>query len=120
MKKILCVEDSKDIQMAISTILKIKGYDVVTVSDATEARVIIKNESFDLALLDINLPGKNGIEFLREERSKNKPLDIPVIIISGCSECGLTEEMSDLGVRHYFEKPFGPQALIDVIKDTIG
>ena len=76
MKKILIVEDDKDIHSLIKSILKKENYEVISAYSGTEALLLIEHNNIDLILLDLMLPGINGEEIV--EKVKN----IPIIVIS--------------------------------------
>ena len=76
-ERILVVDDDKDLRFNLSSILKDEGYDVLAVEDGREALKAVQNNSPNLALLDIRLPGMNGMKILE----KLKRIDKDLIII---------------------------------------
>ncbi|MGB9561194.1 MAG: response regulator [bacterium] len=80
MRTILVVDDEKNICELYKTELEREGYNVVTSLTASEAYHHLENEKIDLIILDIRMPGLNGVEFLKELR-KNQT-DLPVLISS--------------------------------------
>ena len=79
-KKVLVVDDEKDFLFTMEYWLKFKGYEVKTASDGFKALEAIKTFSPNIILLDINMPGMDGVETLKRIRDIDK--DIPVIIIT--------------------------------------
>ena len=78
MARILVVDDEENVRLLYTMELKDEGYDVITATTAEEALDIRKEQNPDLIILDIRLPGMNGIEFLR--RVKEIKRDIPVLM----------------------------------------
>ncbi len=79
--KILVVDDEEIIRNILALYLKDMGYEPVTAMNGDEAIRIFDDNTPDLVLLDLNMPGKSGFDVLQEIRSRNG--DVPVIIISG-------------------------------------
>jgi two-component system response regulator RegX3 len=107
--KVLVVEDVKEMSDLIALFLSKEGMQVVARETAEEALPLIKDESFDLIVLDINLPGMDGLEFLAEARKSG---DCPVLIVTAR---GSDEDLiSGLGqgADEYMTKPFSPKVLV--------
>jgi two-component system, response regulator, stage 0 sporulation protein F len=83
-KKILLVDDEESIQLLYREEFRDEGFEVVSALNGTEALEKFKAESFDLVILDIQMPGMNGIEVLRQMKMINP--DIPVILSSAFNE----------------------------------
>lgn len=112
MKKILVVDDEKDLLELISYNLKKEGFSVVVSYDGEDALSKLKNNGFDLLILDLMLPGIDGIEILRFVRSNPKLSALPVLILTAKGEeidkiLGL-----EMGADDYVTKPFSPRELI--------
>lgn len=90
MKKILLVDDEEGIQMLYREELQDAGYEVVSAYTGEEGLEKLKSESPDLVILDIQMPGMNGIETLRQMKMENP--DLPIILSSA-----YTEYKQDLG-----------------------
>ena len=90
MKKILLVDDEEGIQMLYREELQDAGYEVISAYTGEEGLEKVKNESPDLVILDIQMPGMNGIETLRQMKMDNPTL--PIILSSA-----YTEYKQDLG-----------------------
>lgn len=101
--KILIVEDDKEINKILSTYLKDNKYDVTSVYDGKEASERGKKDAFDLVLLDLMLPYKNGETVIKELRENS---DIPIIVISAKSEKEAKLEALRIGADDYILKPF--------------
>lgn len=110
LRMILIVDDSEDIQVRIRSLLVDRGYaDLVVVASAEQARQTLLSGShlFDLALLDVHLPGEDGISFCRYLRSREDFKDVPILIMTADSSDEVIEETFDSGARDYVRKPLG-------------
>ena len=108
--KILIVEDIKEMSMLIDLYLRKAGMSTVVSETAETALIALHEEAggFDLIVLDINLPGMNGFQFLETMR---RDFDVPVLILSAR---GTEEDMINglsLGADEYVTKPFSPRVL---------
>ena len=112
MKKILIIDDEKDIRILLSSILKDEGYDTILVGSVKEAEITIEKLAFDLVLLDISLDDKNkdGIYLLRKIKKLNSHL--PVIMISGHATIQQAVDSVKLGAFEFLEKPFNTDRLL--------
>ena len=81
--KLLLVEDEKDLSNALTKILELKGYEVEQIFDGEDALKSINSKFYDAVILDIMLPRLNGIEILKDARSKNN--NVPILILSAKS-----------------------------------
>ena len=103
-KKILVVDDSALVRRILSNIIQELGYEVDTAKDGEEALQKIQQENYDLITLDIEMPGKNGIEVLREIMEK-KPTRVVIISSYATDNADITLEALDLGALTYITKP---------------
>ena len=103
-KRLLIVDDEVIVRNTLSKILTDTGYDVFCVEDGQTALDIIKEDSFDLILLDLKLDGMDGMKMLELLRATDK--DIPVILISGYLTIENIEEASKYRIFSYIRKPF--------------
>ena len=102
MNRILVVEDEKPILNLIRMNLLDAGYGCVCAENGLEAADILEQETFDLAILDIMLPGLNGYELLEYMR----PMQIPVIFLTAKSDVADRVRGLKLGAEDYMVKPF--------------
>ncbi|WP_440680260.1 sigma-54-dependent transcriptional regulator [Candidatus Pelagibacter sp. HIMB1517] len=119
MKKILIVDDEKDIRFILNEILTENHYTVVSAETIKEAESIINNDHFDLALLDVLLDEKSrdGLYLLSQIKKKNK--DIPVIMMSGHANIQIAVNSVKDGAFEFLEKPFNQERLLNFIKRGI-
>ena len=102
--RLLIVEDEKELCDTISKSLYESGYEVDTCYDGYEALDYILTEDYDLIVLDLNLPGMDGMDILRELRKENE--ETKVLILSARSQIIDKVEGLDAGANDYMEKPF--------------
>ncbi|AKH44121.1 DNA-binding response OmpR family regulator [Altererythrobacter atlanticus] len=106
---ILVVEDDPQLRLLVARSLKEHGFQVRTASTGAEMQVLLENGPVDLVVLDIMLPGSNGIELLRRLRADS---DLPVIFISARGDEADRVIGLELGADDYLAKPFGNRELI--------
>lgn len=115
-QKVLIVDDSKTINYSISTILNENGFHAISAYSAEEAFNIIENETFDLIILDIVLPEKNGFQFCNTIKQRERYKNIPVIFITGVSDKDNILHAFELGAVDFIIKPFDPRELLARVK----
>ncbi|WP_195418512.1 response regulator transcription factor [Paraclostridium bifermentans] len=109
MIKILIVEDDLKISTMLKTLLTKNHYEVKSAFSGTEAILLLQNESFDLVLLDLMLPGLTGEEVLTKI---NEQFKIPVICVSAKDDLNTKIEVIQGGADDYITKPFNNEELI--------
>jgi CheY-like chemotaxis protein len=119
-KKILVVDDEKDMVSVLLGRLKAYGYDVASAGGGEEALRMSKKEKFDLIIIDILMPGMDGTELARILRDDPKTMNIHVIFISALglkrNDGGHTFAGSDI----VFAKPYEIKKLMDKIDELLG
>ena len=113
---ILVVDDDDGIRSLVKKYLNENKFLVTTAENAENASEKIKIIKFDLIVLDIMMPGKSGLEFLKENKKK---LDTPVILLTAKGEANERIEGLEIGADDYLPKPFEPKELILRIKNII-
>ena len=116
-KKILVVDDDEGIQKTFEIILKSKGYEVDIASTAREGIKKIKKITYNVVLLDIKLPDKDGTEILKEIR-KIKP-GMVKIMITGFADIDNAVESLNLGANAYLMKPVSPEDLLNLVAEKL-
>lgn len=107
--RILIVDDEEIVLRSCERILAGRDYDVETVEDGNEALVRIEGSYYDVMILDIKMPGMDGLEVL--QRVKESHPDIDVIMITGLHEIEAAVRAMKLGALDYLPKPFDPAEL---------
>jgi two-component system KDP operon response regulator KdpE len=110
---ILVVDDEAPMRKLLSTNLRASGYGVQHAADGNEALKLIEQQPFDLVLLDVTLPGPNGLQVLEAVR---RDADLPVLIVSARGQERDTVEALNLGADDYLRKPFGVAELLARVK----
>lgn len=105
-KRILIAEDEKPLARALCLKLKAEGFDVEVVSDGEEALNIIQKEKFDLILMDIMMPKKNGFAVLDELQKAN--ISVSVFVMSNLSQDEDMKRIESFGVKDYIVKSNTP------------
>ena len=113
---ILVVDDDDGIRSLVKKFLNENNYLVTTANSAEDASGKIKIIKFDLIVLDIMMPGKNGLEFIEENKEK---LDTPIILLTAKGEAKERIEGLEVGADDYLPKPFEPKELILRIKNIL-
>lgn len=112
--RILLIEDTVDIAFAIASKLKKEGYNVTTIYDGDEGEDLAVNGSFDLVVLDINLPGRDGFDILKSIRDNS--LSLPVLVITARNQIADKIDLLELGADDYLVKPFDLRELVARIR----
>ena len=113
---ILVVDDDDGIRSLVKKYLNENNYLVTTANSAEDAAKKIKIIQFDLIILDIMMPGKNGLEFIQENQKK---LETPIILLTAKGETSERVEGLEVGADDYLAKPFEPKELILRIQSII-
>lgn len=114
-KKILVVDDEKNIRILLTEELTDEGYDVILAKNGAEALEMIKSEKPDLVTLDIKMPGEDGLSILRKIRETE--YDLPVIICSAYSV--YKSEFSAVAADHYIVKSSNFDELRNKVKEIL-
>tara|TARA_B100002019_G_C21240019_1_gene585001 strand:+ start:482 stop:1159 length:678 start_codon:yes stop_codon:yes gene_type:complete len=113
---ILVVDDDEGIRLLVKKYLTENKYLVNTAENAEEAFQKIKIVKFDLIILDIMMPGKNGLDFLKDNR---KDINAPIILLTAKGQANERVEGLEIGADDYLAKPFEPKELILRIKNIL-
>jgi len=118
-KSVLVVEDDKDILELVSYNLQREGFDVKGVATGEAALSSARSRTPDVILLDLMLPGVDGLEVCREIREDDKTRQIPIIIVSAKGEESDIVAGLELGADDYITKPFSPKVLIARVRAVL-
>jgi DNA-binding NtrC family response regulator len=114
--KLLMVDDEVKFLQSISSRLELQNFDVTSASNGEEAIVCAENGFFDVAVVDFQMPGINGVQVLKTLKDRHKYLEI--IILTGHATIDSAVECTKLGAFKYLEKPYALEKLVETIKDA--
>jgi DNA-binding NtrC family response regulator len=114
--KLLIVDDEVQFLNALARRLELRDFVVTKAANGEEAIQAISREKFDLALLDLKMPGMDGMEVLRLLKKGHKYLE--VIILTGHGSLDSAMECTQLGAYGYVPKPYELEQLIKILKDA--
>jgi len=117
---ILIVDDNKENLYILSTVIN-KNFTVklFTAETIEEANNILKSNSIHLIILDIIMPSKSGVEYLKELKSSKDYSDIPVIMITAVEDSNIKFSCFEIGAVDYITKPFNPRELVLKLKNHL-
>lgn len=117
---ILIVDDNKENLYILSTVIN-KNFTVklFTAETIEEANNILKSNSIHLIILDIIMPSKSGVEYLKELKSSKDYSDIPVIMITAVEDSNIKFSCYEIGAVDYITKPFNPRELVLKLKNHL-
>ncbi len=118
-KKILIVDDERDIVKALMIRLQTKEYDVVTAFDGAQAIFMAHKEKPDLIILDIRMPAGDGFSVAEKLKGSAPTGGIPVIFLTGSPERNSEERAMEVGARFYIKKPYDPEELLDAVRRAL-
>ncbi len=113
--RILIVDDEKNIRFTLTNILTDEGFEVVSVDSGEKALSKLEKLNFDLIILDVKLPGMNGIEVFRN--IKKMGIDTDVLVISGHSGIETAVEAVKLGAYDFLEKPLSMAKILTALRN---
>lgn len=117
MARILAVDDSEPMRQLVEQTLKTGGHEVVLGVDGQNALDIFATEKFDLIITDINMPVMDGIEFVRQIRTRNN--DIPILALTTEGDDSFRRRGEVAGVDGWIVKPFKPVQFIAIVKQIL-
>ena len=115
--RVLVVDDDAIVIKSCKRILEAEGFEVTAVRSADEALENIKNFHFDLLLIDVKMPKRDGM-FLMQEIKNNWP-EIPILAMSGYPTPETIADVLKLGATQFIPKPFRPDELIKTVHQVI-
>jgi two-component system nitrogen regulation response regulator NtrX len=119
MNHILVVDDEAEIRSSLEEILREEGYGVASAADAEEAMTLLRDAPYDVVLLDIWLPGRDGLEALADIREMTPDARPEVIIVSGHGTIETAVKATKLGAYDFLEKPLSLDRTLIVVKNAV-
>jgi DNA-binding response OmpR family regulator len=118
-KRVLIVDDDSDLLALVGFHVVRSGFEVIFAENGDQALEIAARERPDMVLLDIMLPGINGMEVCAKLRKNNRTSDIPVIMLSALARSEQKINALDTGADDYITKPFSPRELMARVKRVL-
>lgn len=120
-KKILIVEDDKLMRDLYQEILVKEGYEVATAEDGLEGEEMMKKGGYDLVLLDIMLPEKDGLQILDDLSDKERARCGKIVVLTSLGQDALVENGFELGADGYlFKSALNPDQVLEEVKGYLG
>ena len=117
MREILIVDDQRGIRLLLNELFKKEGFITHMAANGIDALKIAKENTIDCVLLDMKIPGMDGLEILAHLKSDNPHL--PVIMMTAYVEQHMIDTATELGVTKYFSKPFNIFEIRDEVKKIL-
>ncbi|HOI17933.1 MAG TPA: response regulator [Geobacteraceae bacterium] len=119
MKRILVVEDNEKNMYLISFIIGKMGHEAIQSRTGEEGVECAARERFDLILMDIQLPGIDGMETTKRIRAGGASTDVPIVAITSYAMTGDRERLLAAGCNGYIEKPINPETIMQEISSFL-
>lgn len=119
-KSLLIVDDNPENLKLILMLLANSGHELVTATDALQALKAIEQRVPDLILLDLQLPGMDGLELTRRLRANAETRSIPIVAVTAYAMKGDEDKARDAGCDDYLVKPIDKRLLRGVVKNYLG
>lgn len=117
--KILIIEDSATSMKLVSNILRMSGYKVLKAGNAETGISMAKDKAPDLILMDIQLPGMDGLAASRILKDDEATKHIPIIAMTAFAMKGDMEKAREAGCNDYISKPFNFQQFLELVKSSL-
>jgi len=118
-RKILLVDDEEGFLSVIKEALEIRGFDIVTAKSAIEAGLELSSKKPDLILMDIKMPGIDGLQACAAIKKNPDTNNIPIMVVSAISEEAQVKRAHKMGISDYFVKPVDIEKLVNRIKEAL-
>ncbi len=118
-KRILIVDDSSTVRQQLEVLLEPQGFVVVTAKDAFAGLDAASRDTFDLCIIDVNMPGKNGLEMIRELRQFDNYRETPVFVLTTEATKTLMDLGTEVGATAWIVKPFKQDILMRGIRKVL-
>ncbi|MBK5959103.1 DNA-binding response regulator [Rhodoplanes elegans] len=111
------IDDDPAVRDALSVVLTLEGYHVTTFADGHSFLAAVRSRAPACIILDVHMPGRSGLDILKELNAKNYPA--PVFIISGQGDIPMAVEAIKNGAFDFIEKPFDAETVVNRVRDAI-
>ncbi len=118
-KNVMVVEDNEKNRKLMRVVLKAKGYNVIEATTGEEALSLLKENIPDIILMDIQLPGIDGLTLVKQIKADALTKDIPIIVVTAYAMKGDEQKILETGCNAYVSKPINTQELPLIIEKYI-
>lgn len=118
-RRILIVEDNLDSRLLLSKLLRLSGYEVSTACDGDAGYEQASKETPDLIVTDVNMPGSDGIEFVKRVRTDSRLAATPIMVVTAYGS-NIAQQARIAGADAALDKPFDFDRFLEAIKDLLG
>ena len=118
-KTILVIDDEADARQFTSRVLELEGYCVLTAEDGDEGLRLARERKLDLILLDLKLPGRDGLSVLKEMKSQLRLSVIPVVMFTASAGASQKKKALGLGAVDYLIKPLSAGSLREAVNSIL-
>ena len=115
-EQIMIVDDEAAVQQMMELVLKEGGYEPIVAGSGEQALEILQDAAPDLIIVDVMMPGMDGIELCGEIRNNPDTQSIPIIILTAKANTDTLDESYNAGADLYLIKPFAPEELLTMIQ----
>ena len=119
MTAILVVDDDPGIRVVMRAVLEHESYEIHEAEDGETALRLVAEQPPDLIILDLMMPGIGGLEVLRTLKADEQTWLIPIVVLTAMG-APARKDAETAGADGFFEKPFSPLALVQVVEETLG
>lgn len=119
-KTILAIDDSPSVRQMVSLTLTGAGYDVVEAGDGADGYAKAIGNRIDAVLTDLNMPGVNGLDFIRKYRAHPSSAGVPILFLTTESDEDLKRQAKEAGATGWIVKPFKQDQLVAIVKKVAG
>jgi DNA-binding response OmpR family regulator len=119
MKRILVADDDRDIRELVIAKLELAGYEVLALADGAKVLETLHDDPVDLAVLDLSMPGRTGVEICQQVRADEGLRKLPVILLSARAQESDVATGLAAGADDYVVKPFSPRELLERVEAAL-
>jgi CheY-like chemotaxis protein len=118
--KVLLVDDDQDVLDFLQMLLAVEGLKTVQASEAGTALQALSDDEVGLVLLDVAMPGIDGLQLCRQIKASPRTKDLPVMVLSARPGQGVEDEAIAAGAETFVRKPFDNDRLLSLIRARLG
>jgi len=119
-QKVLLVDDDQDVLDFLQMLLAVEGLTTVQASEAGTALQALSDDEVGLVLLDVAMPGVDGLQLCRQIKASPRTKDLPVMVLSARPGQGVEDEAMAAGAETFVRKPFDNDQLLNLIRARLG